>query len=271
MRVGVLGFGTVGYVVVRALLAGSVPNCQLSIVLDKDSQLVSEARKSHERHDVTFTTDADKLFSANLDLIVEVASHSAVRMYARRSLESNVDFLVASVGALSDQALFDKLSQTVQTHNSRLLLISGALPAVDWMRSASLHGSSEVMIIQSKPTASWVETSATDIADISSFNEKTCFYEGTARNVSKRFPKSSNIVAMLGISTVGLDNAFVRLVCDPTSNSMKTFVEFKSQVGDLTTEWSSSPSSANTSTSIDVPYTVIKSLHNLSSNVVFGI
>jgi aspartate dehydrogenase len=165
-----------------------------------------------------------------------------------------------------------KLAQAAASSGARMLLASGALPAVDWMAAASLAGVERVSITQSKPVVSWKSTPAAHMIDLDRLEEATCFFEGTAREAVSRFPKSSNIVAMLALSTStsGLDNTKVRLVADPKSSGMQTRVAFDGPAGKLRIEWCGIPSAKNPSTSADVPLTVVKTIRNLTSSIRYG-
>jgi aspartate dehydrogenase len=107
--------------------------------------------------------------------------------------------------------------------------------------------------------------------DLGGLKESTCFFEGNAREAASRFPKSSNITAMLALATAGLENTRVNLVADPTTSEMHTVIEFRSRVGNLRVEWNGVPSETNPKTSQDVPFTVIKALRNLTGTVCYGL
>jgi predicted dinucleotide-utilizing enzyme len=110
-----------------------------------------------------------------------------------------------------------------------------------------------------------------DLLDLGRVSEPTCFFSGTAREAAARFVKSSNITAMLALSTTGLDDTRVRLVADPARCSMHTLVEFDGAAGSLRVEWEGVPSESNPSTSADVPLSVIKAIRNLASPVCLGV
>jgi aspartate dehydrogenase len=139
------------------------------------------------------------------------------------------------------------------------------------MGAAALSGDCSAVITQAKPVASWRGTPATEIVDLEKLTQATCFFAGTAREAASRFPKSSNITAMLALSTAGLDHTKVKLVADPTSSEMHSIIDFVSGVGKLRVEWEGLPSEINPKTSADVPLTVIKAIRNLTSTVCYGL
>jgi len=270
-RVGLIGYGAIGWPVAGAITQGQAGNARLAAVLVRDvNKHWGDMPFSTSPPPVTFTADAGAFFDCDFDLLVEAAGHEAVRRYARRGLEKGADVLIVSVGALADDELYHELRDLAAEMGRRLLLASGALPAVDWMSAAALAGGCTVAITQTKPVASWVGTPAEEMVDLGSVTGPTCFFSGSARQAASRFPKSSNITAMLALSTVGLDETQVRLVADPTRRSMHTLVEFESGAGSLRLEWQGVPSEANPSTSADVPLSVIKAIRNLSAPVCLG-
>ena len=252
--VGLIGYGAIGKVVSDALTHGHAGNACLTAVLVRD---VNKHRGSMPSNTspppITFTNNVDTFFDCDFDLLVEAAGHAAVRQYAQRGLVKGADVLVVSVGAFVDDSFYHRLQGLAKEKSRRILLAAGALPAVDWMSAASLAGDCAVSITQTKPVSSWVGTPAEDLIDLSHVSESTCFFTGTARQAAGRFSKSSNITAMLALSTIGLDETQVRLVADPTRSSMHTFVEFEGTAGCLRVEWEGVPSESNPSTSADAP------------------
>lgn len=262
-KIGLIGYGAIGKVVATAIKEGHAGNCELVAVLRQNT--------GESRPDISVSTDTEAFFLNNYDLIVEAAGHEAVKSLARRCLELPADLLLTSIGVLSDDALQSSLINSASVSGSRMLLASGALPAIDWMSAAARGSECEVTITQEKPLASWCGTPAEKLIDKTLTAHAQCFFEGSARESASRFPRSSNITAMLALSTVGLDACQVRLVSDPESVKMRTLIDFSSSLGDLNVVWHGFPSIVNPRTSIDVAETVIKAIRNLTSTIVVGV
>jgi aspartate dehydrogenase len=272
LAVGLIGYGAIGQTVADAIYAGRAGKASLTAVLCRDpgKYYKLESRATIDP-DTLFTDNPEDFLTAPVELIVEAAGQDALRAYGLRGLEQGRDLLVTSVGAFTDDDFFEELIQCAEKKGVRLLLASGALPAVDWMSSVAQSGLQNVSITQTKPVKSWRTTPAAELIDLESLEKTTCFFEGTAREAASRFPKSSNITAMLALSTAGLDQTQVRLVADPDSPKMNTLIEFDAAVGNLRIEWYGFPSKINPSTSADVPLTVIKAIRNLTSTVCYGV
>ena len=140
MRIGLLGYGAIGSVVARALVQRShgLASCPatLAAVLVR-----STPRPADLPDDVLFTTDAEAFFAAanRVDVVVECAGQGAVRAYGERALGGGQNLLVTSIGAFTDDALFARLGAVARAAGSRLLLASGAMPAVDWVSASALQ------------------------------------------------------------------------------------------------------------------------------------
>ena len=271
LRVGLIGFGAIGQSVAQAIAQGGAGNTRLCAVLCVDPAKHAALRsRLFGSEPICFTADPAEFFAADHQLVIEAAGQDALRDHAARTLQSGRSLLVTSIGAFSDDAFFHGLSALAAAGKGRLLLASGALPAVDWMTSAALSGPCAASITQAKPVASWRGTPAESLTNLDQLRTPTCFFEGTAREAARRFPKSSNITAMLALVTAGLDATQVRLVADPTTDEMHTRIEFSSAAGSLNVDWQGVPSLLNPKTSADVPLNVIKALRNLSGAVAFG-
>jgi aspartate dehydrogenase len=271
LAVGLIGHGAIGRAVARAIAEGRAGNVALKAILCRDVHKHRENKSSSAQVNWTFTDDAETFFRIPFDLVVEAAGQDALRQYGTRVLDSGRHLLITSIGALTDNAFFGRLVESAQKSDARIFLISGALPAVDWMGAAALAGACSAAITQAKPAASWRGTPAAEMIDLDGLKRPTCFFEGTAREAASRFPKSSNITAMLALATAGLDKTKVKLVADPTRMEMHTVIEFRSGVGNLRVEWNGVPSETNPKTSADVPFTVIKALRNLTDTVCYGL
>jgi aspartate dehydrogenase len=272
LAVGIIGYGAIGQVVADAITDGRAGNTALAAVLCRDmAKHRGPGKRAVENPGVVFTDRPELFFKKPSDLVIEAAGQDALRRYGKQVLERGSDLLVTSIGAFTDSDFFQELIRKAENNNARLLLASGALPAVDWMSAAGLSKIQTVEITQEKPVNSWRNTPAEAMLDLDAVTDATCFFRGTAREAASRFPKSSNITAMLALSTSGMDGTKVKLVADPVSMQMRTLIRFEGAAGNLRIEWHGVPSEINPSTSADVPLAVIKAVRNLTSTVCYGV
>lgn len=264
LKIGIIGFGAIGQGIIREIERGNAGQVQVLSVLCRTVSKYKDINLG-----ATLTEDTETFFNKQYDVIIEAAGQDALKEYAPRCLQIS-NLLITSMGAFTEDSFFEELIKIAKKNQKRIYLSSGALPAVDWMSSVSISDVNYLSIIQSKPVRSWKGTPADDLIDLNSIKEKQCFFEGSARNAASIFKKSSNITAMLALSTIGLDETQVKLVADPNSDQMHTMVEFSSSAGSLKLDWYGAPSKLNPSTSADVPLAVVKFLRNLSSIVHYG-
>jgi aspartate dehydrogenase len=261
--IGLIGHGAIGKAVAEAIVGGRAGRCRLVKVLRRKDAAPSA--------DYPVTHRPEEFLADSYDLVIEAAGQEALRELGEQILNAGADLLISSIGAFSDEGLLGTLIEGAIRNRVRLLLSGGALPAVDWMSAVSGGGPCMVSIRQEKPARSWQGTPAEELIDLSSVRGTERFFEGSARESAKRFPKSSNITAMLGLSTAGLDDTRVELVADAAAQMMRTEIVFQSAVGSLEVIWQGTPSAANPRTSTDVAFTIIKALRNLTSPVYFGV
>ena len=280
LRVGLIGFGAIGSEVAKYVIGQRAGHCVVSHVLVRTvprpeaEQRILDAAPSPP----WIGTSKSEFLAGNWDLAVEMAGQPVVRETAAECLSSGRDYLMTSIGVLTDDALRDELETLATASGSRLYLCAGAMPGIDWMASAALaHSDDEepplVTVTQLKPPQSWYGTPAETSHDLGALSEYTVLFEGSAREASSSFPKNSNVATMLALSTAGLDQTRVRLVTDPTKPTAGgSTVELSSPViGSIKIEVNSKMSRANPKTGVIVAPSVVKAIRNLSSNVFLGL
>src|SRR5690606_39860268 len=104
---------------------------------------------------VAVFSDIHDLLAWQPDLIVETAGQEAVGQYGRLCLEKGIPFLVSSVGALADVGLYGALLDAARKGNTRVLIPSGAIGGLDYIRSAALFDGTSVTYESRKPVSAW--------------------------------------------------------------------------------------------------------------------
>ncbi|MEO0635834.1 MAG: aspartate dehydrogenase [Pseudomonadota bacterium] len=142
------------------------------------------------------------------DVAVEAAGHAALGEYGPAVLQRGIPLIAASVGALADDELHEALLAAARHGKTQLHLPSGAIAGIDAL--AALPGPVTVEYTGTKPTHAW-PTGTQD----------GTFFEGSARDAARLYPKNANVAATLALASSGLDETRVRLIADPkaTGNS----------------------------------------------------
>jgi hypothetical protein len=131
----------------------------------------------------------EALVAAGPDLVIEAASHDAVREHAERLLDQRISVMLLSGGALADDALRQRLEHAARANRAMLYVPSGGIGGLDALKAACAAGVDEVSIAVTKPPAAWkgipyVERLGLDLDRLAG---ATTLFEGSARD-GVRFP-----------------------------------------------------------------------------------
>lgn len=267
MNIGLIGFGTIGRAITRAIRAGRAGQVELVRVLVRDLNKISPVDAGLVAGRIT--TNADQFFNARLDVVVEAAGHAAVRQYAERALRSGHDFLMVSVGAFVDDELLFRVRQAAAESGRRLMIPSGALGGLDAISSAAIGALREVALIVRKPPAAWKGTPAEGAA-LCAVARPVCFFEGTAREAAALYPQNVNVAAALSIAGMGLDQTRVRIYADPAVKHNTFELRAHGDFGEIKLELKNRPYPDNPKTGHLVVMSLIKAIRRLQDSIVVG-
>jgi aspartate dehydrogenase len=216
------------------------------------------------------TRDASSLTSIieqRPDMIVEAAGHQALRTYGATVLVSGIDLLIASVGALADQALEASLNLSAEQSGASLLIPAGALGGLDALRAARWAGIDQVQYTSEKSPKAWKGTAAESMLDLSSVTSKKVFFTGTARQAAMLFPQNANVAAAIALAGLGFDQTQVQLCADPDAhfNRHKVFADGPFGTINVVIEGRVLPS--NPKTSMLAPMSLVDALMNRSATM----
>jgi aspartate dehydrogenase len=182
-------------------------------------------------------------------LVVECAGHSAVRDAVPALLRLGIDTVIVSIGSLVDPALLRELEVAVEIGKSRLTVASGAIGGLDVLRAAKLAGLSSVEYTGTKPSSAWRGTCADSLCDLSAISVATVFFEGSAEQASRLFPKNANVTAAVALAGIGFEKTSVTLVADPNGLSNYHQVTANGAFGEFTISLRNEPLPDNPKTS----------------------
>ncbi|MEG0822208.1 MAG: aspartate dehydrogenase [Burkholderiaceae bacterium] len=251
LRVALIGRGGIGRVLIRELQARANQGVLLVGVL---------ARRQVEGDRELQVRSLSELLNRKPDLVVEAAGHEAVRVYGADILRAGHDLLLASVGALADDALRQELEQSARAGGSQLVLPSGGLAGLDYLQAAQLAGLDAVCLRSRKPPQAWSGTLAETRLDLSAVREATVFFNGSARQAARDFPKNANVAASLALCTLGLDRTRVELVADPSIDGNVHEVMASGAAGELHLRLCNAASPDKPKTSLVTAFSL---LHNI--------
>lgn len=252
---GVVGYGTIAALALEAV-AENLPRPldRLVIAARPEGRARAEAlaaqagdRLARER---LVVTDTGALLAARPDFVVEAAGHGAVAEAGPAVLAAGIDLLISSVGALVDDGLHARLTEAAATGGSRLSLLPGAIGGLDILAAARLSGIVSLTYVSRKPPSAWAGTPAESLIDLATVTEPTVFFEGSALEAARDFPKNANVAATVALAGPGLARTRVRLVADPDTAGCNVHeITFQSAATDVTIRIEGRPAASNPKTS----------------------
>lgn len=267
-----IGCGSIGTVIAKAIDEGKVGDVELEIVYDivrsQAEKLVNDLSKRP-----LIAENSDELIkSSDLDLVIEAASQEAVRQYSTKVLNENKDLMVMSTGALLDENLLEQISKLARLKKKKVYLPSGAIVGLDNIKSAAMGEIYEITLTTKKPPKSFegVKLLEEKKIDLPSLEEPLVLYEGTAREAVKLFPRNVNVAASLSLAGVGADKTKVRIIADPRVRKISHEIHVKGEFGELITKTTNKPFPGNPKTSYIAALSAIATLKKIAGNIVIG-
>jgi predicted dinucleotide-utilizing enzyme len=153
MRLGIIGGGTIARLFLEHVRAGALGTAQVVAVVGRSD--ASRGNALAGEFGVPFVVGVDALLARKPEVVVEAASHEAVRTFGPPLLRAGIALIVLSGGALADDTLRQTLERAAAEHNALLYLPSGGIGGLDALKAACIAGVSEVTIAVTKPPAAW--------------------------------------------------------------------------------------------------------------------
>ena len=252
-----VGFGAVG----RALVAraGSVPGARITHVVVRPQRLA----------ETQAALDAMGACAQAIDhvpdvaqLVLECAGHSALHAHVLPALTRGIECAVLSVGALSEAGLPEHLADAARRGHTRLHLLPGAIGGIDALASARLGGLDEVTYTGRKPPLGWKGSAAETVLDLDRLVDPASFFEGSARDAARLYPKNANVAATISLAGIGLDATRVRLIADPGVTDNIHEIEAHGAFGVMRLVMHGKPLAENPKTSTLTVLSALRFLHN---------
>ena len=253
LRLGLIGYGAIG----KHVEAAGLENIDLVSVLVR-----------RPRNDAKLTHDPERFFAKAFDAVAECAGHEAVRAHGQRVLERGADFLVTSVGAFTDTALFDRLLAAAKANGRRLILPSAGIGALDILSSAQVGGLDSVTVTVRKGPSAWKGTVAETLCDLDALTEPKIVFDVPVREGARLYPQNVNISAAAAIAGLGLDKTRVVIVADPTITTHIVELEAAGAFGRFSFREDVAVSEENRKTGKLVAMAMVKTVRQLASTLV---
>jgi aspartate dehydrogenase len=245
IRIGIIGCGTIGSEIARAVHSKFGDVAELSALSDdqraKGTELVKELGLNIP---VCLPDEVIELS----DMVVEAANASVARSIASAALVQNKYVLIMSVGGLIDAP---EVFQLTNESRGRLYIPSGEVAGIDAVKAAAEGKIESVRLTVKGPPgalagATYIEENEIDLKAIES--EKIVF-EGPAARAVKGFPKIINVSAALSFAGIGPEKTEVRVIASPELRRIVCEIEVDGSFGKMLTRTVNIPSAASPDTS----------------------
>jgi aspartate dehydrogenase len=267
MRIGLIGLGGMGKVVVAALNNDKTALAHKMVGAIVAPEDLFQARKSNN-FELQIVDDFESLLALKPDVIAECAGHSAVRQYGEQILRAGMTLVVISIGVLADKDLYEALRTAAKAGNTSMLLPAGAVGGIDALGAARLAGLNRVTYRAVKPALAWSGTEAEEKLNLATLKSAECFYRGNARDAALRYPKNSNVAATVALAGMGFDDTSVELIADPAATKNIHEIDVEATSGSFQIRLSGLPLAESPKTSALAAYSVAKCLLDLDSAIV---
>ncbi len=144
MRIGIIGGGVIARLFLEHIARGDMGEARVVAIQGRSE--ASRGKPLAEQYDVPFVTSVGALIAERPEVVIEAASHDAVREFARPLLEHGIPVIILSGGALCDDALRARLEATAAKHKALLYLPSGGIGGLDALKAVCVAGADSVEI-----------------------------------------------------------------------------------------------------------------------------
>jgi aspartate dehydrogenase len=270
MRVGLLGGGVIARLFLEEAPKEGPGDVEVVAIAGRSER--SRGAALAREFGVPFVVGTAALIAARPDLVIEAASHEAVREHAEKLLDQRICVMLLSGGALADDALRERLEHAARTNHALLYVPSGGIGGLDALKAACAAGVDEVRIRITKPPAAWkgiafVEALGIDLEHLAG---PTTLFEGSAREGVPHFPANVNIAAVLALAGIGFDRTRLEVVADPALRFNTHFIHVEGATGAIDIRFESVPSPVNPRTAMLACYSAIAAFREFASPVRYG-
>lgn len=254
-HLALIGQGAIAHALVPHLREAGVT--RLTMLVRPGREDAAQALASLFNGPAEAVSDMQALLAARPALAVEAAGQDALRSVGPVLLSHGIPLIAASVGALTDDALYEDLRRAARAGETTLHLPSGAIGGLDALAALASAGAVSLTYTGTKPPEAWPEGSPRD----------GLVFEGSARDAARAFPKNANVAAALALAGPGLDATRVRLIADPSARGNTHAWEASGDAGRIAMTLTNAPVAGNAATSLLTVHSLLREIRNHISEV----
>jgi aspartate dehydrogenase len=268
----VIGYGPVAQAVLRNLAPYASKEGKDGKSVEVLAVLLRPGWSAKERvkpaMSLRFLDDLGEVLSLKPDVVIECAGQSAVAQYAEQVVGAAADLMTISMGAFTDEGLFDRVKAATKRTGAQIIIPAGAVGALDLLASVRHEGIDNVLFRSTKPPKAWAGTAAEKVIDLSKVNEPVCFFKGNAREAASAYPQNANVAAAVALAGAGFERTTIELVADPAAGGNRNEIIAKGPFGEFELRMLGKTRPEAPRTSISAPLSIVRAVLNRSAGVV---
>lgn len=266
VNIGIIGSGSIGTFLSRAILQGEVEGARLAAVAEV-APIPEDLDREFKAHRVSLVKSFQALADFPLNLVVECANQEVAIQCVPFFLDLGMDLVIMSTGVFVDREFFLETWDTARERGLKVYLPSGAVGAIDALQAANLSGLEEVTLTTRKPPAG---LSGQEGVDLENLKEPRVIYEGRAVDAVVKFPKNVNVAATISLAGLGPERTKVRVVADPHIDKNVHEIQARGSFGSFEIRLENNPSPQNPKTSFLAPLSLLALLKKIGAAVQVG-
>jgi len=243
MKVGIIGFGSIGTEVAKALISG-IENFSLTGIVSRSKENAKK-RISHLKHEIIIY-DLDNLIE-KCDIIIDCAPKEAFRNIATKCIKNKKPLITVSGAGILENL---DLEEMAKKNNTQIILATGAILGLDALRAAAESKINSVKMITKKPpnALSSAPYVIKNNIDLNNLIEAKLIFQGTATEGAREFPANVNVAAAVGLAGIGADKTELQIWADPNlkRNTHKVEVDADSAIFEMSIQNVQSPENPGT-------------------------
>ncbi len=271
IRLGIIGCGNIGRFVMQNLGREDFQPFSLRVIADLPA-MQERLEELAAVHGCAYTTDPASVATRGVDAVLEAATPAAARQYIAGLLRAGMHVLAMSVGAFADETFLKEARRAAEEGGSRLLLPTGAIAGLDYLKAAQPFGIQEATVTMTKAPKGLVGAPhfARHPVDLFALTSPTVVFEGPAAAAIEAFPLNVNVAVAVSLVTLGPHRTTVRVVCDPAATHTRIQVNARTATGNLEVSLTNLPSPDNPRTSYQACCSALATLRRFVDPVQFG-
>jgi aspartate dehydrogenase len=262
LRVALIGCGSLGGVIARAVVGGVAGPYELCGVMDR---VLPTAESVARDTGATCCPDLRALLDSRPDFVVEAATAEVLHAVALDCI-AKAHMVVLSTGAFADDSFRHAMTHAATKHRHKIYIASGALGGFDLIQAARLVGALDVSLSTQKPPRALQGAPTLQGRELAEDEEELVF-EGSARAAIAEFPQNVNVAIALSLAGGGLDETRVSVTSKPGLNRNQHVVTLLGAFGTARLEFDVNPSPENPRSSLLAAFSVLALLRRLQSPI----